>query len=69
MEDHNKIKDKQIVEIVRTKDKELYLEIASRYQEKVLRLKLKINNSNILHESEKYLKQCQSAGDWIRGYF
>ena len=37
MNDLKKLKDEQIVEIVRTKDKELYLEIVLRYQEKLLR--------------------------------
>ena len=37
MKDLKKLKDEQIVEIVRTKDKELYLEIVLRYQEKLLR--------------------------------
>lgn len=37
MKDLKKLKDEQIVEIVRAKDKELYLELVSRYQEKLLR--------------------------------
>jgi len=37
MKDLKKLKDEQVVELVRTKDKELYLEIVLRYQEKLLR--------------------------------
>jgi len=37
MKDLKKLTDEQIVEIVRTKDKELYLEIVIRYQKKLLR--------------------------------
>jgi RNA polymerase sigma-70 factor (ECF subfamily) len=37
MSDLKKLKDEQIVEMVRTKDKEAYLEIVLRYQEKLLR--------------------------------
>jgi RNA polymerase sigma-70 factor, ECF subfamily len=37
MKDLKNLKDEQIVELVRTKDKELYLEVVMRYQEKLLR--------------------------------
>lgn len=37
MTDLKKLTDEQIVEIVRTKDKELYIEIVMRYQEKLFR--------------------------------
>ncbi len=37
MKDLKKLEDEQIVEIVRTKDREVYLEIVLRYQEKLLR--------------------------------
>ncbi len=37
MKDLKKLTDEQIIEIVRTKDKELYFEIVLRYQEKLLR--------------------------------
>jgi len=37
MKDLKKFTDEQIVQIVRTKNKELYLEIVTRYQEKLLR--------------------------------
>jgi len=40
MKDLNKLTDEQIIEIVRTKDKELYVEIVSRYQKKLLRYAL-----------------------------
>jgi len=37
MKEIKKLKDEQLVELVRTKDKELYVEIVIRYQEKLLR--------------------------------
>jgi len=40
MKDLKKLKDEQIVELVRTKDKELYIEIVLRYQTKLLRYAL-----------------------------
>ena len=40
MKDLKKLTDEQIVKIVRTKDKEVYLEIVLRYQEKLLRYAL-----------------------------
>ncbi len=46
MKDLKKLKDEQIVEIVRTKDKELYLEIVVRYQEKLLRYALNLIQDN-----------------------
>ncbi len=37
MKDLNKLTDEQLVELIRSEDKELYLEIVLRYQEKLLR--------------------------------
>lgn len=37
MKDYKKLSDEQIVDLVRTEDKELYLEIVLRYQKKLLR--------------------------------
>ena len=37
MKDLKKLNDEQIIDLVRTKDKELYLEIVMRYKEKLLR--------------------------------
>jgi RNA polymerase sigma-70 factor, ECF subfamily len=42
MIDLKKITDEQIVEIIRKKDKELYLEIITRYQDKLLRYALNL---------------------------
>ena len=42
MKDLKKFTDEQLIEIVRTKDKELYLEIVLRYQKKLLRYALNL---------------------------
>lgn len=56
MTDIKKLKDEQIVELVRTKDKELYVEIVLRYQDKLLRyalflIKDKVKAADVVQES------------------
>jgi len=59
MKDLKKLTDEQLVEIVRTKDKELYLEIVVRYQEKLLRYAINLIQDKLKAEDavqESFIK-------------
>jgi len=61
MRDIQKLSDEQIVEIIRTKDKELFSEIIKRYEEKLLRYA-----SYLLNDSEKAKDSVQNS--FIKAY-
>jgi len=61
MNDHLKLSDEEIVEIVRTKDREVYAEIIKRYQKKLLRYA-----SYIMGDEEKAADVVQES--FIKAY-
>jgi RNA polymerase sigma-70 factor, ECF subfamily len=61
MKDFKKLNDEQIVDLVQTKDKELYFEIVVRYQEKLLRYAI-----NLIQDKTKAEDAVQES--FIKGF-